>query len=140
MTATEVGGVAVVASEPAVTSLPRREGEPPVYFKQIVKLRLEDGSELYGCVHCDFTAPGVGQVRPHLRKHKRPNPEGRTVVLAVELEEMSVAELLVQKRRADGLLTQVSRLSQQLSDAKKRALVAERDIAELRRLINGVPR
>lgn len=67
MTATSINGVAVIASEPAESKI--SVSGRPVYFKQIMKLLLEDGTEAYGCAHCDWTANGAPSVRSHLKKH-----------------------------------------------------------------------
>lgn len=67
MTATRVNGIAVIASEPAESPI-SRPGKT-IYFKQIVKLLLENDTEAYGCIHCDWTANESARVRSHLKKH-----------------------------------------------------------------------
>jgi hypothetical protein len=65
VTAASVNGIAVVASEPAEAAFKSKK----VLFKQILLLLLEDGTEVYGCLHCDYTANSPVRVRPHLGKH-----------------------------------------------------------------------
>lgn len=76
MTATHVKGVAVVADEPARSPISRPGVN--VVFDQIRHLLLADGSEWYGCVHCDYVSQNPNSIRPHLKAHKpKPAPEVR---------------------------------------------------------------
>ena len=120
MTATQVDGVPVVADEPAASSLPPnpRTGQP-VYFRQIRKLLLEDGRELFGCVHCDFTSAAVASVRPHLVAHRDPTALPKGPVAGIDLLEVA--------RRLEA----VERIQDDRDTWRRRALKAE---AELRRI------
>lgn len=68
MTATEYEGKQVVAAEPALSPITTNAGES-VFFRQIHKLLLDDGTEVFGCIHCDYVRPQIGSIRPHLKKH-----------------------------------------------------------------------
>lgn len=68
MTATTVNGIQVLASE--AVEAPISTPKKPIYFKQARRLLLADDTELYGCVHCDFAATGIGIVRTHLKTHR----------------------------------------------------------------------
>lgn len=131
MTATQVNGVAVVASEPAEAAI--STPEHPVRFKQIVKLLLEDGTEVFGCVHCDYTADSHTRVRPHLGKHAV--RKGEPPPSVAQPEPLDLATVAV----AD-LLDMAQRVHEHQADAerwKARALRAEQDLALIRRTING---
>ncbi|MFE4263379.1 hypothetical protein [Streptomyces sp. NPDC056883] len=68
MTATTVNGIQVLASE--AVEAPISTSAKPIYFKQARRLLLANDTELYGCVHCDFAATGIGVVRTHLKAHR----------------------------------------------------------------------
>ncbi|WP_019061562.1 hypothetical protein [Streptomyces prunicolor] len=68
MTATHVKGVTVVADEPARSPISRPGVN--VVFDQIRHLLLADGSEWYGCLHCDYVSQNQNSIRPHLKAHK----------------------------------------------------------------------
>ena len=70
MTATDVNGVRVVADDPTPSPLTDRGGNR-VIWERIRTLRLEDGSTVYGCVHCTFVRESAGGVVRHLSKHTR---------------------------------------------------------------------
>lgn len=96
MTATQVNGVKVVASEPATTNL--ASADRPIYFKQVVKLLLEDGTEVYGCVHCDYTNEKKSSLRPHLGAHaqrkNKADQKSEVGRLAEDLANLPLEEIL----------------------------------------------
>lgn len=131
MTATSISGVPVIAAEPAETliSTPER----PVYFKQILRLLLDDGSEAYGCVHCDYTADSIHRVRPHLSKHNRRAPETAPDPVApepIDPERLTLAEMLEAVQTGREQRNEAERW-------KTRALRAEQDLALIRRTVAG---
>lgn len=118
MTASTVNGLAVVATEPALSGWKNHATGVPLEFKQILKLLLEDGSEVYGCLHCDYTAPHPKNVRPHLNKHRdlKAAPNGAAI---------SVSDLIRQ-------LTETEHAEKERNLWKARALLAERELRRLR--------
>lgn len=125
MTATIVDGKQVIATEPAETALSGLHGKP-IYYKQIVRLLLDDDSEVFACVHCDYTAPNVQSVYPHLRKHKQPAAtNGATPSPELDLS-ISLGTLLDGHRQAAAYLESIERLSADRDQWKARALAAER--------------
>lgn len=122
MTATHVNGLAVIAVEP--TPSPLNRPDKPVYFTHILTLSLEDGTQAHGCALCDFTADAVGQVRAHLRVH--PNRATTSRRTAAVPADMSIADLLKEAQK-------VPRLIQQRDEWKRRALRAERALADIAR-------
>lgn len=133
MTATSVNSVAVIAAEPAEAPIRTADGQP-VRFKQILKLLLEDGTEAYGCVHCDYTADSPHRVRPHLNRHKERRPAAATAEPyapePIDPDRLTLAEMLeaVQSRREQAA---------ELGRWKTRALRAEQDLALIRRTVAG---
>lgn len=115
--AQHVNGLAVVASEPAPSQL-KRDGKP-VPFKQILRLLLADGSEVYGCVHCDYTSPNPNSVRPHLNAHRNGKPP-------LTAGGVDVREVLRRLNAVDGIQADRDRW-------RDRAITAERDLSNLRR-------
>lgn len=128
MTATHVDGRKVVEDEPARSPLYR--DDRPVFFKQIRELLLDDGSVVFGCVHCDYTAVSVGVVRPHLKAHGSRGPGRPKGTVARDVNELSLAELL---RKVRGL----EQIEADRDAWRKRALDAERRLNTLRRALNG---
>jgi hypothetical protein len=119
MTASQVDGRAVIATERATSNITGHDGQP-IRFKQILRLLLEDGTVLYGCAHCDFTGPSPNNVRPHLNRHRRSKAANDTI-----------AELAAQ------LGTDRAELVRDRDEWKARARKAEGELARLRRIIQG---
>lgn len=68
-TYTEVFGKKVMASESVPSGL-SKPGRPIIYFKGVVKLLLDDGSETYGCKWCGkFVDDKLGRMRIHHRAY-----------------------------------------------------------------------
>jgi hypothetical protein len=132
MTAATVGDRKVIEDQPARS--PLHTDARPVFFKQIRELLLDDGTIVFGCVHCEFAAATIGPVRPHLKVHTRPLASSRGPGRPrVDATEMSLADLL---RR-------VKTLDQAEADRdtwRKRALEAERCLRTLRNALNGSAR
>lgn len=128
MTATHVNGVAVVATEPAVSTWKDRKGNP-VQYRQMLRLLLADGTEVYGCLHCDYTHPNLNSVRPHLNAHR-----AQKRVEEETADSVGVRALVAKLAAAD-------RLAADRDHWKARALKAEGDLASLRRAFRraGVP-
>lgn len=129
MTATHVDGVPVIASEPAADPKgwkDRRTGEP-LKFRQVLRLLLEDGSETYGCIHCDYTNPNIYSIRPHLNKHRTtlaaPAANGHAAGI-------DIAELVRRLHAAE-------RMQDERDMWKSRALNAERELRKIRELLGG---
>jgi hypothetical protein len=134
LTATSINGVPIIAAEPAEASIRTADGQP-VRFKQILKLLLEDGTEAYGCLHCDYTAPRMVQVRPHLSKHNRqrvePAPRSEPYTPEpIDPDRLTLAEMLEAVQSARENRTETDRW-------KARALRAEQDLALIRRTVAG---
>ncbi|WP_372412550.1 hypothetical protein [Streptomyces luteireticuli] len=135
MTATTVNGLEVIGSEPAES--PLRPGGHTIYFKQIRKLLLEDGSEVYGCAHgdCDFTRDTTEGVRPHLKAHKaRPLPR--------DVSTLPVNELVPLAQEAEKLRTDYAATAEELAKTvadrdqwRKRARSAEGDLKAIRKAL-----
>jgi len=127
MTAAQVHGVEVIADQPAPTNISHRDGTP-VLYRQIRLLLLEDGTETYGCLHCDYTGT-VNQVRPHLNAHrgvKTPKPDMPSPGSA-QVAGLDVGELIRRLKAHEAL-------AQDRDRWKARALDAERDLTDLRRI------
>lgn len=58
-------------TEPAQAHIKNRVTGEPIYYKQILKLHYSDGTETFGCIHCDYTSTNLNSIRPHLNKHNR---------------------------------------------------------------------
>jgi hypothetical protein len=124
MTATVVNGLEVLADEPTEAPMRSRAGTP-VMWQQTRTLLLEDGSTVYGCVHCDYTNENVNSIRPHLNKH-------RTSATSVDrFGELTLAEVM---RR----LAEFDEVSIDREAWKARATRAERSLSTLRNALRGV--
>lgn len=73
MTATHVNGLEVIADEPTASEITDRSGKP-VIWHQPRTLLLEDGSTIYGCIHCEYTSDNPRSIRPHLTAHRDKKP------------------------------------------------------------------
>lgn len=127
MTATHVDGAAVIATEPAQDPKgwkDRRTGEP-LRFRQILKLLLDDGREVYGCLHCDYTSPNINSVRPHLNKHR--------LALRVDSNGHGVDLAEVARR-----LQHVDKVEADRDQWKARALAAEKELRKYREVLRGL--
>lgn len=87
MTATEVEGRRVIATE--IIHSPLSKPESPKTFKQVVKLLLEDGTEMVGCAYdgCTYANDKIGVVRAHSTsvhstrgERRKPGPKPRPVL------------------------------------------------------------
>ncbi len=153
MTATHVtlldkGPQKVIATEKVVSPLPPGVDGEPIYFRQIVKLLLEDGSEVYGCVHCEYVSDSIGSVRPHLGKHS-PKGVGRAArnrAAAVrayqDLDELTLGEILDYAQKgldvAQSDATIRTRLIEERDEWKARAKAAESQLAKVRNAFKGL--
>ena len=125
MTASEVDGKAVIAVESAKSNWKGRNGEH-LEFRQILRLLLDDGSEVYGCLHCDYTHASPNSVRPHLNKHRKPKAEvGDQDAEAAGLSLAKIARVLRSHERTTA----------ELEEWKRRALTAERELRAIRKAL-----
>ncbi|WP_245572446.1 hypothetical protein [Actinokineospora enzanensis] len=125
MTATTVNGIDVLRDEPTLAPITSRDGKP-VYWQQTRTLTLADGSVVYGCAHCDYTADKAGAIRPHLKTHA-----AKTVV-PKSSGDLSLSDVLNRLSAADQV--QADR-----DQWRTRALKAERSLATMRKAlgVNG---
>lgn len=126
MTATVVNGHTVIATEPAHSNLSGFGGRGDIHYRQIVKLHLDDKSEVFGCVHCDFTGASPAVVRPHLKRHNPPTATAVKAGVADDYLKATLGELLERSRHADAYLASIERLSADRDHWKQRALAAEK--------------
>lgn len=122
MTASEVGGHAVIAVEPAKSNWKGRDGEP-LEYRQMLRLLLDDGTELFGCLHCNYTHPSLHSVRPHLNKHRLSKHDEAATIGGLSLAEIARA------------LNSHERQSTELEEWKRRALKAEGQLRTLRKAL-----
>lgn len=127
MTATTVSGIAVIASEPAISTIRTRDDQP-IHFVQILRLLLEDGSTTFGCIHCDFTGASPAAIRPHLRVHV--DPATRPTTGRAAAKTMTLDQLIA--RVAD-----LKRIEGERDGWKARALDAEKKLTTLRNALKG---
>ena len=127
MTATEANGHAVIEDQPALAKVKTWAGEP-VHYKQIRELLLDDGTVVFGCLHCDYTAASPVQVRPHLNKHR--DLKATKTETAKPGVELSLAQLL------DGIRT-LDEVATDRDQWKARALKAEGSLKVLRDALGG---
>lgn len=123
MTASHVDGVEVIAVENAKSNWKGRNGEH-LEYRQMLKLLLADGRELYGCLHCDYTHENLNSIRPHLNKHRLPD-------LGNGLAGLDIPGLI--KRLSD-----VDRVETERDRWKTRALDAERELRKIRQAFKGL--
>ena len=124
MTASTVDGLEVIADEPTEGSLCAPSGKPLVW-RQTRTLLLEDGSTVYGCLHCDYTNPNLRAIRPHLKKHRA------TTVEVERLDELTLGEILRKLSTLDALTAERDKW-------QERATRAERSLSDLRKALRGV--
>jgi hypothetical protein len=135
MTAATVNGRAVVSVEPV--SSPLSAAGPPIAFRRVVKLVLDDGATAYGCTECDYTTDAMGRVRGHLKVHSdkprkvRASNNGRVdVPLGATL-----GDLIGAHRRAEALMAVVERQANELADWRARAKDAEKRLTTFRKAL-----
>lgn len=125
MTATQVNGIPVIADEPTLSPISSRNGTP-VYWQQTRTLLLEDGRELYGCVHCDYTADSPHKVRPHFNKHR--DRTASPASAASGLYDLPLSELLAR-------IAGMEKLTAERDEWRRRALKAERALSTMRKAL-----
>jgi hypothetical protein len=135
MTAQHVNGHAVIADEPAVSPHLKDNSGRPVAWRQIRRLLMDDGSELYGCQHCDYTSPNMNSIRPHLGAHSTRPRKKKDAESALTAQPMNDWLRLLRQ------IEQLDKVCQERDDWKGRAMAAERSLSTLRRALNpGIPR
>jgi hypothetical protein len=128
VTAAIVAGRSVIEDQAAKS--PLHTDAKPVLFRQIRELLLDDGTIVFGCIHCEYTAPTIGPVRPHLKAHTGRGPGRPRTAVAQDVRQMSLADLL---RRVKAL----EKTEADLATWRKRALDAERCLRTLRDALGG---
>lgn len=125
MTATHVNGVPVIAAEPAVSNFKNQATGENLRYRQMLRLLLEDGSEVFGCLHCDYTSPNLNSVRPHLNKHR----------LSLEIGNghggVDIAGLVKRLQAVEVVEADRDRW-------KARAIDAERELRKIREVLGGL--
>lgn len=128
MTATVVNGLTVIEAVEAHSPL-SKPGKP-VYFRQILELLLEDGTVVYGCIHCEYTTDGALKVRSHLGKHADSGPRYE------DYAETTLSELVTKAALYDQLMASRAEADAKAKDDatawKARALAAEADLRKVR--------
>ncbi len=127
MTATHVRGLAVIADQPALSTIRTPTGKE-IHFQQIRELLLEDETVEYGCVHCEFTGPSPNTIRPHLKQHSDVSPKPKAT--RPKLHELTLGELL--KR-----VEELERVTSERDSWRTRALKAEGQLRGLRKTLRG---
>ncbi len=123
MTATEVGGVAVVSDEPREAPF-RDNGGNTIYQPQTRVLTLVNGAVVFGCVHCDYTSPNANSIRPHLGKHNgRPRKSAGSG--AKDSLNLPLAELMAR-------LDTLTAVTEDRDAWRTRALKAEKKLRQAR--------
>lgn len=143
MTATEVDGKKVIATEPVLT--PLSTPEFPIYYKQTVRLLLDDNTETYACNHsdCTFSSVRIGSVRSHLVVHNGPRkkPSGRTAKvtddpignLAIDLRDLTLDDILsLADQQLQQDTTVLDKLREDRDTWKERAKAAEATLKKVK--------
>jgi hypothetical protein len=136
MTATTVDGRAVIASEPALSPLSEVKGRP-IYYKQIVRLLLDDDREVFGCVHCDFTGQSAQSLYSHLKRHSGRKAQRAKAAPPVPMD-VTLGDLLAGQRQTSELMALIEQITEDRNEWKRRAREAERRLKVLRDAIGGV--
>jgi hypothetical protein len=142
MKITEVDGNAVIAIE-AVES-PLSTPERPVMFSRINRLLLANDTVVYGCAveDCGYAADAVGQVRSHLRVHRKPRKAAVVAKAkhadadALDASDMTIRQLLALADANQALNGTVSRLIDDRNEWKTRARKAEGSLALMRKALS----
>lgn len=137
-----VNGMRVLEREPVES--PLSTPERPVYFTRIIRLLLEDGSEVFGCGEqgCDYIGESVGSVRGHLRM-VHPDPEKARArssdPMDMTLREVTeiIGDLRELRTDNDRLTKENTRLKRDRNEWRTRAKDAESDLNVIRRAIRG---
>lgn len=125
MTASVVNGLRVVTEGPTLAPITTRDGKA-IWWEQTRTLHLEDGSTVYGCLHCDHTTTNVGGIRPHLRVHADP-------------DKPRAPRKKIGDQTLNGVLRRLEKLAkveQERDKWKERALEAERTISSWRQAMH----
>lgn len=154
MTARHVMGLKVLSEFPVPTGQNEKphgvDNGKPAMFKQIVGLRLSNGTVAYGCVHCDYARETLRSVIPHLNKHSikgdGKTPKAKRVTAAKEAANNTASSLAdvpplsrrdLQAMTLDEILRLINKARRIVSSGdtaewKRRALDAEGKLETLR--------
>lgn len=112
-----IGGQLVISDSPTASAINDRAGKPVVWQK-IRTLTLADGSVVYGCHACEYTAGKPSSVRPHLNAHRDPKAKPAA-------GELSLNQLVER-------LGELDKVTKERDSWKKRALTAEGSLRKMR--------
>jgi hypothetical protein len=126
VTATQVDGVEVISTEPATSHWKDGKGTP-IEYRQMLRLLLADGRELYGCLHCDYTHESLNSVRPHLNAHRK-EKLAAAAAAGPSVGGLSLAELA-------RVLSTADQTAADRDEWKRRALKAEGQLRSLRKAL-----
>lgn len=137
MTATTVNGRTVIAVEKAETHLSKPG--TPIYYRNIQRLLLDDESEVFGCVHCDFTSLSAQGCYFHVRKvHPRHAlPAKVPATSGPDLNGVTIADLLTAGQQVEALSDALVRMTEDRNEWRARARAAEKWRANLQALMGS---
>ncbi|MCX4826616.1 hypothetical protein OG883_44050 [Streptomyces sp. NBC_01142] len=137
-----LNGLKVMAFEFAET--PRSTPENRRYFKEVLKVLLEDDTVVYNCVWqgCEFTRPSASGVWPHTKVHKNQAvkaPKTTPDPSAIDVSGLTLAELIERAQKAtwystelDAALKKLTKATRELDEWKPRAKTAEQQLKVIR--------
>lgn len=132
-----VGGLKVVGDDPVHSHLPTQHGAPPVTFRGMRVLTLEDQSQAYACTSCDFTGTR-GEVQVHRAQEHGAGKSGRRRQepgIPQELLAMTIGEVL---HLSTGIHIWEELFEQQAAETaswQERARAAEAEVKVFQRLL-----
>ncbi len=122
-----IGGLKVIADEPAPSPLTPKAGHTTITFRSLRILTLENGDKVFGCGDCEMTGTR-GEVQKHRYDvHDAPRPGRRATEAAIpaDLAEMTLGELWAMRAEYAAWGHLVTELEVKLDDWRQRALAAE---------------
>ncbi len=132
-----MNGLKVIADDPVYSHLPTQAGAPPITFRGMRVLTLEDESQTYACVDCEFTGTR-GEVQVH-RAHEhgagKPGRRKQEPGIPPEVLAMTVGELM---HLGAGIHAWEGLFEQQAAETagwKERALAAEAELRQFQRFL-----
>jgi len=137
-----IDGLRVLEREPVES--PLSTPERPIYFTRILRLLLEDGSELFGCgaAGCEEVRETVQAVSVHLGV-EHPDPE-KARIKSTDPLDMTLREVTevigdMKELRTENirLTRENDRLKRDRNEWKARAKDAESDLTVIRNAIRG---
>ncbi|GJF06724.1 hypothetical protein [Pseudonocardia sp. D17] len=137
MTAAYVGAREVLAVEDVPSRWVDKDTGTPRVYRTIVRLLLDDGSEVYGCTKCTYTAEKVTSVASHQRAH---GPRDTSTVVAPTRKKPGPAAGTPKITQRPGAGTPADRTIQgrPTPGDRQRAVKAEAALYRIRDLIDEV--